>query len=177
MAVTRRRTHAVVSSRPRRLTEWVQSADVDTFDVLAAGAAVIDQSFTSALNGDLVPGTIVRVRGLLAIRSDQTAAVEQQIGAFGMIIVSAEANTAGVASVPTPIANASNGGWFVWLPFAQGIQAGSTTGNRDTTHFPIDSKAMRKFDSGSDIIVVLENADAAFGLEFWLSFRMLVKLH
>jgi len=159
---------------PRRMTEWGASADTDVAQVLAAGTSVIDQVFTEAILEDVAPGTFVRVRGELWVASDQASASEEPFGAMGFALVSEPALVAGVASVPTPITDETSELWFVWQPF----QAYFATGQGVVwTRYSFDSKAMRKFEEGQGLVVVLENAHATFGMEYIIKYRILAKLH
>ena len=160
---------------PRRMSQWVASADSTASQTLAAATAVIDSSFTAAsLAAQFVPSTVVRVRGTLWVASDQASASEEPFGALGFSVVEEAARAAGVASVLTPINDETSDGFWVWLPF----QAYFATGQGVTwQRYDFDSKAMRKIENDDAIIVTLENAHATFGLEYILKFRMLFKLH
>ncbi len=173
--ITRSRGLVRVPSQRRRVT-WGSSDRETTFTVLAANTKVIDQVLDPGLleNVAVQESTVVRVRGILTIISDQASGVEEQIGALGFMIVSDEAVAAGAASVPGPAAQASNDDWFVWLPFGQ--QGLTTTASNQSKSYAIDSKAMRKFHAGTQIVVMMENQHATQGLSFFISFRMLFKL-
>jgi len=159
---------------PRRLTEWGGSADVTTSTVLAAATAVLDQSFSQAILSEIVPATIVRVRGELWVASDQASASEEPFGALGFAVVQQPANAAGVGSIPTPIAEELDDVWFVY----QAFQTYFATGQGVVwQRYSFESKAMRKLEDGDAIVIVLENAHATMGLEYILKFRTLFKLH
>jgi len=117
--------------------------------------------------------TILRTRGVMSVRSDQTVSVEEQIGAFGMIVVSDRAVAAGIASIPSPFTDADDDDWFVYEPFFHRHQANIGNGQSDTV---IDSKAMRKFPEGRNVAVVVENGHATHGLDFGVQIRMLFKM-
>jgi len=140
---------------------------------LAASAVTLDQSFVS-ISGE--PFTIMRTRGILTIESDQFAATENPFGAMGMAVVSEEALAAGVTAVPQPYSNSESDLFFVhqffWSQFVFGDATGFST---DAHSFEFDSKAMRKVQPEERIVVVLENGSNAFGLNFLLNFRMLMK--
>ncbi len=161
------------SPRPRA-TEWLASADVTDFDTLAAGAAVLDQTFSF---GEDV--TIMRTRGSIWVGTDQTAAAEFPFGALGLLIASDAAITAGVASLPTPITEESSELWFLHQHFAASFLFGDATGfaSPSSVRYDFDSKAMRKASQGEGIGVLVENSSAADGLQYILKFRILVKLH
>ena len=96
-----------------------------------------------------------------------------------MSIVTDQAAGIGVTAIPTPIDDQASDNWFLWFPFAAGIVFGDSTGfnSNALTRFDFDSKAMRKVDDGDTAVVVLQNNSSAHAMEFYLSFRMLVKLH
>ncbi len=164
----------------RRKTEWLASADATGTTNLGAATKILDQSLTTVEKAKL-PFTVVRVRGMVYVQSDQVAADEEQFGAVGFAVVSDLAVAAGIASIPDPISNENSDLWFVHQFFFAGTRAGGGAGTGVPTlngvTFPFDSKAMRKVEEGSDIAVVLSNADAAFGLQYIVKFRLLIKLH
>ncbi len=156
-----------------RKTEWFPSADTAALTVLLAANAIFDQSLI-ATELALRPFTVVRVRGSVYISSDQSGAVERQLGAIGFAVVSEEAIAVGGTALPIPISNEGSGLWFVHRIFANAMR---TTTDSHLEEFPFDSKAMRKVEQGQNIAVMIENADSTFGLQYWLKFRLLVKLH
>jgi len=165
-------------SRPRRATEWFASADIDSEQAYPAGSVVLDQSLTAASLASILPATIVRTRGLLWVRTDQFAATEQPFGALGMAVVSEQARVAGVASLPSPITEEQSDLWFVHQFWATGILFGSaTSGIRAGDVYEFDSRAQRKVEDGSAVVVMIENAQATDGMTGMLKFRMLFKLH
>ncbi len=105
--------------------------------------------------------------------SDQGGALEAQLGAWGLVVVSDLALAAGVASIPGPVTDASDDGWFVWEPLLNRMQSASLLEPRI---FEFDSKAMRRVEEGSGIAVVVENASAATGLIFTCGISLLTSL-
>ena len=167
-----RSRHRIVRS-VRRSTQWLGSAVETGPSTLAAASVVLDQTFAFG-----EPATIIRTRGQLYIRSDQGAATEEPFGAMGIAVVTNEAAAAGVASVPTPMTEKASDSWFVWQPFLADVFFSDATGTRNAFRiFEFDSKAMRKVHDGNTGVLVLENANASDGLNYMVSFRMLVKLH
>ncbi len=139
---------------------------------LAAATSSIDQSLTPADQ----PETVIRTRGLLTIETDQEGADEQPFGAIGFIVVSAEALAAGAASIPAPYSNSGDDGFFVHQFFAAPVTFSTGTGlARLAVDYTFDSKAMRKLSPDDRVVMMIENASASHGLEFILSFRMLLK--
>ena len=167
----------------RRKTTWAASADISTTTNLAANAVVLHQSFTEGIlqAGGLLPSTIMRVRGELWVKSDQLAAVRVPFGALGFAVVSEQARVAGVASVPTPITDEGSDMFFVHQFWAANFDIISTgvgsLGSEALARYSFDSKAMRKISTGQAIVVTLENAAAAGGVDFVLKFRILFKIH
>ena len=116
---------------------------------------------------------------MLWVKSDQVAATEEPFGAMGMMVVRDQAATAGVGSLPTPIAEEFDDGFFVHQFWQAGMtfQSGVGFQSPSWTTYPFDSKAQRKVTADDAIVVTLENAAASHGVRFILKFRMLVKLH
>ncbi len=163
-------------ARPKRQTEWFGSSVETAFTALAANTQSFDQELTGGLTSR--PFTIVRTRGSIFIESDQEVAEEAPFGAFGMAVVSEEAAAAGGASLPQAYSNASSDLWFVHGYYAvnRAADGGAPYGNSGW-EFQFDSKAMRKVADGSTIVVLVDNNSAAFGLNYLINFRLLIKLH
>ena len=156
-------------ARPNR--GWSVSM-ASTFSTLAVSSKVLVVGFVPATAIDL---TVLRTVGVLAIASDQSAATEEQIGAFGMIMVSDTAFAAGAASIPSPVADAENDGWFVFQAFNQASER--SLGSRSSVEYHFDSKAKRIVPStGVTIAVMIANASASHAAEFSLSLRVLTQV-
>jgi len=168
--------------RPKRPTNWIASANVTAVKSLAAATAVLDQSFSAAQIGaiDAMGITVVRTRGSLWVKSDQLVSTEEFVGALGMMVVKDAARAAGIGSIPTPTTEEFDDGFFVHQFFQSGISfvqqdaTGVQIGNY-WNRYEFDSKAMRKVTEDDAIVVTLQNSAAAFGLNYILKFRMLVK--
>ena len=92
------------------------------------------------------------------------------------MIVTDLAAAAGIASIPAPITDAGDDGWFVHQSFAQ-AQSRVHTGGPTSTWYLIDSKAKRIFAStGLNIAIVAENAHASEGMEVVVMLRILTQL-
>jgi len=135
--------------------------------------------FAGSLNAAalaLRPFTIVRVRGLINLRSDQASAIEDvQIG-WGLAVVSDQASAIGITALPTPITDQASDLWFAFA-FASASRLFLTSGGQDSQTFVIDSKAMRKVEDGEDMVETVENGSASAGAAFMIRYRILVKLH
>jgi len=115
----------------------------------------------------------LRTRARLAVITDQTAATEEQNGAFGMIVVTDLAAAAGAASIPGPFTDGGDDGWFLHQSITQmnGISGSAPE------IYDIDSKAMRKVEDGSVIAIMVENVSTpADGFLFTFAARLLSKL-
>ena len=111
---------------------------------------------------------------MISVGSDQISTIESQSGAFGMIAVSDLAITAGVVSIPSPVTEGNDDGWFVWQPFVQTIE-GSTSASH-SEQYDFDSKGMRRIQEGFTIAIVAENSSATIGLDFQFAVAMLTSL-
>ncbi len=120
------------------------------------------------------PGTIVRTRGSVLARMATVSGTATIMSVtWGIILVSTDAATAGVASVPGPETDDGND-WYAWgvMQLAFGGTAGENfIGQIDRQNF--DSRGMRKSKVGDISVMVIEvNSDVAGGtLDFGYSFR------
>ena len=179
--MARRRGFAVATLRQgqRRATEWGASAIATAPGTLAASTIVLDQSLTGAALADVLPATIVRVRGELSVASDQDAANEFPFGAMGFHVANENARAAGAGSLLRPVTDAAADNWFVHQFFHAG-NFGASTGSLFANpwhRYQFDSKAMRKIQDGDAIVVMVQNSSSADGLRYSIEFRILFKLH
>ena len=157
----------------KRSTEWIESAD-QSFVSVAATTSLIHQS-----NATLGTSTIVRTRGLLAIKfaagNNSDGRVE---GAVGIAIVSAQAFAVGATAIPAPFTEAGWDGWFFHQFFAISQEAAGTVGNLmlGTQQKDVDSKAMRKLRDNTNVAVVMAENNSGVAIEVGFWFRMLLKL-
>ncbi len=164
-----RRQRQVFPSRQRSATNWVRVTSAGSVTIAAGNKALLT---SGSLDNPGISETVRRTRGIIHIQSDQAAAIEQQVGAMGMIIVNDLAITAGAGSIPGPFTQRDDDGWFVWQPFVQsGIVSGSAF--NAGTIYEFDSKAMRSVDEGFQIAMMVENASATFGLQVLIAFSLL----
>ncbi len=163
---------------PKRLTEWQGIVGGPTA-VTSLAAATSTLVFVNTA-GELAkrPYTIVRTRGRLWVRSDQSTGTEAPFGALGMAVINDQAITIGITAIPKPVSDAEFDQWFVWEPWAASVRFGSSVGfSEEFLSYEIDSKAMRKVEEGESLVVVMENQAASHGAQFILQFRQLVKLN
>jgi len=118
--------------------------------------------------------TILRTHVTINTQSDQGVAVEDNLGAFGMCVVTDRAAAAGIASLPTPVTDGGDDVWFVHQPLIRLVQILATGTVQDEIHF--SSKAMRKIEGGQVVVGIVENAHATEGFQFFDAVRMLTKL-
>ena len=158
------------TSRPNR--SW--SAFMATAPVsVAAASKVLIGGFT--LSNPNIDETILRTVGSFSIRTDNNNGSEFQIGAFGMIRATDAAVAAGVASIPGPITDRGDDGWFTYAPFSYSSLLHTAVGfTMNESHtVQLDSKAKRRMEEGTQIALVVENAHATHGFTIVLQIRML----
>jgi len=153
-------------SRPNR--DWAGVSSTG-FTAVAASTKVLLGSFTLANPG--IDETILRSVGTIAVESDQGAAVEDQIGAFGMVKVTDTAFAIGITAIPSPITDIADDGWFLYVPFAMSGVQGSVPIGALTKDF--DSRAKRVLEDGTTIAIVAENASASHGFSIAMVMRVL----
>ncbi len=159
----------------RRETVWFNA--VFALSTLAAGTPVL-LSQLSAAGLALRPFTVIRTRGMLEVGSDQEAADEAQLGAYGACVVSDQAVAIGITAVPTPITDSDSDLWFAYQMAMTSFKFGDATGFANVgKSFEIESKGMRKVEEGQDMIEVIENSSVGSGLNMLVGARQLIKLH
>ena len=160
---------------PRKATDWSASAALTVGVGLPAASAILTQVFVPIVGGE----TVIRTRGMLGWSSDNAAASENQLGAFGIGVVSEQAATVGITAVPHPGTDAAWGGWLYHTYWFSQTQFLSSVGLQfDKMHtIVIDSKAMRKVGETERLVVVWENTGASHGVSVFDSIRILSKVH
>jgi len=117
---------------------------------------------------------------MISIKSDQSAAGENWVGAVGMAIASDQAVAIGVGSLPTPYTDQDSELWFMHQYFAGDFRILSSVGFQagGMKTFAFDSKAMRKMEIGSTLVIVVENGSAAgVGITYFLNYAVLFQVH
>ncbi len=153
----------------RQPTSWGRLVS-PTYTTVPANSKVILASV--ALSNPGIGETVRRTRGWFSAITDQSAALEDVLGAIGFAVVTDLAFAAGAASIPGPVTDASDDGWFVWEGFAnrQDGNIGIVAGHQ------FDSKAMRRIEEGSIVVMMGENAHATFGMDIGFAFSILSSL-
>ncbi len=169
--------HAPVSRGrgPKRQVTWVGPAD-QAYITVASTTKVIIAFFRPEITVPSIDkATIVRTRGQVSITFDSFAADKSIVGAYGAGIVSFDAFTAGVASVPGPFSDADWGGWYLWRSFTKNFEFFDATGSLlGSSEQEVDSKAMRKIGTSEVMVFVAESQSGAFNISMPL--RTLIKL-
>ncbi len=127
---------------------------------VAAATKVLVATFTLSSQG--IGETVRRTLGWVLVHSDQEAANEAYQGALGFQVVTDLAVAAGAASIPGPVTDADDDGWFVWQAFG-GASMATSSAERGRL-FNFDSRAMRRIEPGQTVAVMYENASATTGL-------------
>jgi len=130
------------------------------------------------LSNPNIDETVLRTVGSLEFHTDQTASGESQIGAVGMILVNDLAIAAGAASIPGPITDGSDDGWFFFQPLVARFTPLSSVGVEPNIGHMIDfdSKAKRKIQEGFQIAIMVENASASNAFDIAMVFRTLTQI-
>ncbi len=106
-----------------RETLWGDVAATGTTLATAGAATLINVTGAGLLS--LRPWTVIRARGAMYLKSDQTAAAEDQAVGLGMAIVSDQAVAIGVTAVPTPDTDGGSDLWFVYQTLMASHGAGT----------------------------------------------------
>ncbi len=163
----------------RRETAWIGGTGFTQALAATTTVALVTSLNAAALANR--PFTIVRTRGVIQVRSDQSAASETYGASYGEVVVSDQASAIGVTAVPTPTADSGSDLWFVY-EFVIGRFIFSTAAAFTDVGFErvVDSRAMRKVEEGQDLVTVVEGPGAgvgATGSTISGFTRTLVKLH
>ena len=161
---------------PRRKTTW-GSITSSGFSVIGAGTSSILGSFSAAGLANLGPTTLIRIRGLFVVRSDQGVALEEAMGVLSTAVVSQAALDAGAASIPRPVDDSEWDGWMMWRPFVAPSASSVTVTGHDQVSFEIDSKAMRKLGDLDAVVLMIENESGAHGCSVAVFLWFLFLLH
>jgi len=163
-------------TRSKRNVTWSICSNPTDLSNVVAGAKSIAVLVPSSTLLDLIPFTITRTIGVVHIESDQSAASERQVGAYGMGIVNDVAGALGITAIPGPAIDCGWSGWFVHGYFFESILFKSAVGTQNLGgNYSFDSRAQRKVSAEEDLVFVVENRGTAFDLNFGVSFRMLIK--
>ena len=176
--MARQRVNTRQPRAQKRLTQWI---GVQLGPSTIGGNQSTLLASLDAAGLVLAPFTVVRSRFILTVWSDQVAASEIVEGVFGVIVVKNTAVLIGATAVPDPFVEFADD-WYVYNPFQQQAtraveNASGTFTEVSQTQMVIDSKAMRKVDTGEDLAFMVRNSSATAGLVITVTGRFLVKLH
>jgi len=160
----------------RRRTGWEEGTGGTGVVTVTTTAPVFIGSAVAILRDGL---TLVRTRGHVSGLLIAASGINDGfIGAFGIGVASTAAVVAGIASVPTPIAELDWDGWLFWAPIWAKSNTATLVGNVGTIFRQmIDSKAMRKVGEDMTIYAAAEVVlDGTASLEIMHDSRMLFKL-
>ncbi len=169
----------------RRKTSWgfgpSSGATPGAAQSLAASSAIIMTTGTSPSVDGI---TVVRVRGELLLQLSAAAAdLDGFHGAFGIGVLSGGQRGftgIGVGAVPIPLTNDDDETW-IWhqyfaLKTVEGAVPVNTLGS-SVTRIQVDSKAMRKVDTGDLIYAAIEVVEVGTAvLQIHFNTRVLAKL-
>jgi len=162
--------------RSVRETMWVGVQESAT-SMSSANSAILIASMNAALLA-LRPFTIIRVRGVWLIRSDQTSVSEDQQVALTYAVVSDQASAIGITAVPTGFTDIGSDLFFVHQMQLSQFLVTTDIGRFYTPDYrTYDSKAMRKVNDDQDMVVCIENSSLSAGTITTHAARMLIKLH
>ena len=157
------------TNRPNRGWSSLTNA---TYTAVPVASKVLLGSFTVTLDLD---ETILRTVGILSIVTDNSAASEEQIGAFGMILVTDAALAVGVTAMPGPVTDADDDGWMLYVPFSQTIAIGAA-GVIESKQYSFDFRGKRIVRGGVNMAIMIENAHATNAFDASVMLRLLSQL-
>ena len=140
----RRSGSTIRGGRSVRESLWLGSTETQTTLASSNSVTLINVLNAGALA--LTPFTVVRVRGYLHVRSDQSIATEAFSAAVGMCVVSVQASAIGVTAVPTPFTDLGSDLWMVHQMLSSQFLFKAGDGVEGANGFSVeyDSRAMRK---------------------------------
>ena len=149
----------------RQINNFAQTGEMDGITTATAGVKALGTGGISTLQSS----TVVRTRGIFCSKVVSGVPAGNSIirGAFGIIIVSADAFTVGITAIPGPLSDSDND-WYVWAPFCHLLQSGDDEGLAILANvtMPFDSRGMRKVKVGDVSAVVIEYASDTNGTIF-----------
>ena len=158
----------------RRTSQWFAGGNAGV--TVGSGSKVVISSLNVTALA-LRPFTVIRSQLLIHYASDQAAASETPVGAFGAIVVNDQATAIGVTAIPGPITN-PDALFLIYQGLISQFDFADATGFNEPagSYYNVDSKAMRKVEANDDLIFIVENR-AAVGAVITIEGRILVKLY
>ena len=154
-----------------KITNYGWTGIIDAENAVASGTKVLLGGVTTVGLDE----TLLRTVGLISVRSDQLIAIEEQIGAFGMIVVSDTAFALGATAVPGPVSDKDDDSWAIWEPFANSFAFISAAGfdPHNATVRNFDYKSKRIINAEQTLALVVEASAASEGFTFSVAIRVL----
>ena len=150
----------------RQINNFAQSGIMD--GITTSAAAFVKALGTGGIS-TLQSSTVVRSRGHFCSKLVAGAPSGNSIirGAFGIIIVSADAFAVGITAIPGPLSDSDND-WYVWAPFCHNVQSADdeAIAIQANVSLPFDSRGMRKVKVGDVSAVVVEYLSDTTGSVF-----------
>ena len=106
----------------------------------------------------LIPGTILRMRGVVQAAFDETVQVgDRMLVTWGLGIVSTDAATLGATAMPDPD-DEPEFPWLWWgaMELRSNLTAGANAWGLQAQRLEVDSKAMRRFKPGQSLVWVAQ---------------------
>ena len=170
---------------PARKTAWgVGPTSNAVQESTGTGTVLMTQGSVATSEGL----TLVRTRGEMMLwLTNATADGDGFHGAIAIGVVTLEAFTAGIASIPGPLASDDWDGWL-WHQYftllSNGLMSGAAQTDRNSVNpvvagvrYQIDSKAMRKFPDDMVIFGIVQQTEVGTStLRMFMQTRLLFKL-
>ncbi len=175
--IARRSGLVLRGGRNIRNTLWAGVAPVSTVFAAANNAALTNVTGAGLLA--IRPFTVMRMRGFMHVRSDQTGSLESYQVAWSASVVSDQAAAIGITALPTPFTDIDSDLFFMYQVVAGVFLFISGTGFDPIggSSAVVESKAMRRVEDGSQIVFTLENSGLSAGSSTFSTARLLLKLH
>ena len=157
----------------KRKTFWIGLGGVTAATAVAGSSGLLHATLNAAALAQR-PFTVVRSIGSIWVGSDQSAASEDVLGAFGNAVVDDRAAGVGITAVPLPYTSISDSDWFQWIAFGYRFTFKDATGFSEGgfKRMDFDQRGQRKVPLGSDVVQVVENV-GGLGLSFIWTQRLL----
>ena len=161
------------SSRPNR--SWAGAIPA-TFVTVPPASKILLATLTLSNQG--IDETILRTIGQVTVMSDQSASLEDQMGAIGFCLAIDTAVGVGIGSLPDSVTDVGDDIWFMYQGFAQEMDVGSAIGfDSFKGHtYTVDSRAKRIMHSGMTGALIAANAHASFGFNIAFLNRVLTQV-
>jgi len=157
----------------RKITNYSWSGNLQVATNAGGGASSLMS--TLVLSNPNIDETLIRVVGMISVKTDQSIATENQEGAFGMILANDPAIAAGISSLPVPITDVSDDGWLLWVPFANHFEFKTAVGidSQGSVTRYFDFKSKRVVQEGQAIVMVEQSTSPSNGYALSAFIRVL----